>query len=92
MRKYHIPFFDRTYITSIDSEKLREFDKWRIEQFDRVPAKSTLLNHNAAMQLVFKEAVDHKWMLAAQESSLSANGAIIDFKTNCTLIMLKVQF
>ena len=75
LRKYHIPFFDRTYITSIDSEKLREFDKWRIEQFDRVPAKSTLLNHNAAMQLVFKEAVDHKWMLAAQVPSLSTKGA-----------------
>jgi len=75
LRKYHIPFFDRTYITSIDSEKLREFDKWRIEQFDRVPAKSTLLNHNAAMQLVFKEAVDQKWMLAAQVPSLSTKGA-----------------
>lgn len=74
LRKYHIPFFDRTYITSIDSEKLREFNDWRIKQFDRVPAKSTLLNHNAAMQLVFKEAVDHKWMLAAQVPSLSTKG------------------
>ena len=74
LRKYHIPFFDRTYITSIDSEKLREFNDWRVEQFDRVPAKSTLLNHNAAMQLVFKEAVDHKWMLAAQVPSLSTKG------------------
>lgn len=75
LRKYHIPFFDRTYITSIDSDKLREFDKWRIEQFGREPAKSTLLNHNAAMQLVFKEAVDQKWMLAAQVPSLSTKGA-----------------
>ncbi|PHY60413.1 integrase, partial [Shewanella xiamenensis] len=74
LRKYHIPFFDRTHITSIDSDKLREFDKWRIEQFGREPAKSTLLNHNAAMQLVFKEAVDHKWMLAAQVPSLSTKG------------------
>jgi len=75
LRKYHIPFFDRTYITSIDSDKLREFDQWRIEQFGREPAKSTLLNHNAAMQLVFKEAVDLKWMLAAQVPSLSTKGA-----------------
>ncbi|GGM78301.1 site-specific integrase [Shewanella xiamenensis] len=75
LRKYHIPFFDRTYITSIDSDKLREFDKWRIEHFGREPAKSTLLNHNAAMQLVFKEAVDQKWMLAAQVPSLSTKGA-----------------
>ncbi|MGL5668626.1 MAG: site-specific integrase, partial [Shewanella sp.] len=74
LRKYHVPFFDRTYITSIDSEKLRAFDLWRIEQFGREPAKSTLLNHNAAMQLVFKEAVDQKWMLAAQVPSLSTKG------------------
>lgn len=26
LRKYHIPFFDRTYITSINNEKLRDFD------------------------------------------------------------------
>ncbi|WP_137223218.1 site-specific integrase [Shewanella sp. MEBiC00475] len=75
LHKYHIPFFDRTYITSIDAEKLREFNKWRVEQFKRVPAKSTLLNHNAAMQLVFKEAVENKWMLAAQVPSLSTKGA-----------------
>ncbi|WP_249195831.1 hypothetical protein [Shewanella sp. M16] len=75
LRKYHIPFFDRTYITSIDSAKLREFDKWRVERLGREPAKSTLLNHNAALQLVFKEAVDCKWMLAAQVPSLSTKGA-----------------
>lgn len=26
LKKYHIPFFDRTYITSIDQLKLNEFD------------------------------------------------------------------
>lgn len=76
LRKYHIPFFDRTYITSIDTDKLRQFDNWRIEQFGgSPPAKSTLLNHNAAMQLVFKEAVDRKWMLAAQVPKLSTKGS-----------------
>ncbi|MFV0596804.1 tyrosine-type recombinase/integrase [Shewanella sp.] len=75
LHKYHIPFFDRTYITSIDSEKLRAFDLWRAEQFGREPTKSMLQNHNAAMQMVFKEAVDQKWMLAAQVPSLSTKGA-----------------
>ena len=28
--KYHIPYFDRTYITSIDQDKIRDFDIWRI--------------------------------------------------------------
>ncbi|MCD8476301.1 MAG: hypothetical protein LRY40_08330 [Shewanella fodinae] len=57
LRKYIFLFRYRTYITSIDVEKLRAFDIWRTEQLGRNPAKSTLLNHNAAMQLVFKEAV-----------------------------------
>ncbi|MDP4536333.1 site-specific integrase [Alkalimonas collagenimarina] len=74
LEKYHIPFFDRTYITSIDSEKLREFDVWRESKFKRKPARSTLMTHNAAMQMVFKEAVNSKWMLAVQVPSLSTNG------------------
>ena len=50
LKKYHIPFFDRTYITSIDQDKLKEFDIWRIQKAGKVLNKSTLLNHNAALQ------------------------------------------
>lgn len=75
LEKYHIPFFDRTYITSIDSDKLREFDIWRAEKLKRLPAKSTLMTHNAALQMVFKEAIDSKWMLAVQVPPLSTDGA-----------------
>lgn len=73
LQKYHIPFFDRTYITSIDAEKLYEFDIWRAEKLKRKPAKSTLMTHNAAMHLVFKEAVRNKWMLPAQVPELSTD-------------------
>jgi integrase len=48
LRKYHIPYFDRTYITSIDQDKILAFEGWRIEAAGRVPAKSTILTHNAA--------------------------------------------
>jgi len=74
LRKYHIPYFDRTYITSIDQDKIKDFDKWRIEEFKRVPAKSTLQNHNAALQMVFKEAIERKWMIAMQVPVLNSNG------------------
>jgi hypothetical protein len=74
LRKYHIPYFDRTYITSIDQDKIKGFDKWRIEEFNRIPAKSTLQNHNAALQMVFKEAIDRKWMIAMQVPVLNSNG------------------
>ncbi|ACJ31125.1 Phage integrase [Shewanella piezotolerans WP3] len=74
LRKYHIPYFDRMFITSIDQEVVREFDKWRIEEFKRIPAKSTIQTHNAALQMVFKEAVVRKWMLPMQVPVLNSDG------------------
>lgn len=74
LQNYHIPFFDRTFITSINSDKLHEFDEWRAQKMKRRPARSTLLTHNAAMQMVFKEAIESKWMLAAQVPSLTTDG------------------
>lgn len=75
LRKYHIPFFERTYITSIDQPKLREFEQWRIKKVGRVLAKSTILNHNAGMQMVFKVAIENQWMLPIQVPVLSNVGA-----------------
>ncbi len=75
LKKYHIPFFDRTYITAIDQSKISEFEVWR-RQHNKglVLAKSTILTHNAALQLVFKEAIENKWMIAAQVPTLSNDG------------------
>ncbi|NQZ07026.1 MAG: site-specific integrase [Algicola sp.] len=69
-----IPYFDRTYITSIDQDKILAFKGWRIETAGRVPAKSTILTHNTALQMVFKEAIDKKWMLPVQVPILSNKG------------------
>ena len=76
LNKYHIPFFDRTHITSINRQKLMEFDRWRIDKLKRVPAQSTLKSHNAAMQRVFDEAVIRNWMTQAQVPNLSASGGV----------------
>lgn len=73
LQKYHIPFFDRIFITSINTEKLREFDTWREEKLKRKPARSTIMTHNAAMQMVFKEAIEGKWMLASQVPNLNTD-------------------
>ncbi len=74
LKRYHIPFFDKTYITSIDADKLREFDTWRIKLMGKMPSKSTILTHNAALQMVFKEALHNKWLLPVQVPSLSTDG------------------
>ena len=76
LQRYHIPFFDRTHITSIDHAKLAEFDSWRAMQLGRTPAQSTLKTHNAAMQRVFEEAVWRKWMVPNQIPSLSVSSGV----------------
>jgi integrase len=76
LRNYHIPYFDRKFITSIDQEAVRAFDLWRNEKLKRVPAKSTLQTHNSAFQMVFKEAIERKWMLPVQVPILHSNGVM----------------
>ncbi|MBK9988754.1 MAG: hypothetical protein IPP21_18165 [Betaproteobacteria bacterium] len=86
LERYHMPFFDRTHITSIDYEKLGAFDVWRAAKFGRAPAQSTLKTHNAALQRVFDEAVIRKWMTQSKVPSLSsASGAtdVAHWTTNC---------
>tara|TARA_R110002050_G_scaffold286437_1_gene436834 strand:+ start:53 stop:1144 length:1092 start_codon:yes stop_codon:yes gene_type:complete len=74
LRKYFIPFFDQTFITSIDQDKILKFEAWRIDKLKRVPAKSTILTHNAALQMFFKEAIEKQWMLPVQVPVLSNKG------------------
>lgn len=74
LNRYHIPFFDRTYITSIDQDKLREFNTWRIEKAGKVLSRSAIQNHNAAMQMVFAEAVENQWMLPIQIPVMTSEG------------------
>lgn len=76
LQKYHIPFFDRTYITSIDHQKLAEFDVWRVKRLGRTPAQSTLKCHNAALHKVFDEAVIRRWLTPGQIPVLSSAGGI----------------
>jgi integrase len=76
LNRYHIPFFDRLHITSIDQQKLSEFDAWRTNELGRVPAQSTMLTHNAALQRVFDEAVLRKWVTHSQLPNLSVKGGV----------------
>ncbi len=74
LNKYHKEFFKREYITSIDQQMLINFDTWRIKEAKRHLAHSTILNHNAAMNRVFDEAVRNKWLMQSNVPKLSNNG------------------
>lgn len=56
LRKYHIPFFGKMKINKITDEKIEDFNVFREKIFGKPFSKSTILNHNAAMNKVFKLA------------------------------------
>lgn len=66
LNRYHIPYFDNINIKDIDAQMLLDFDSFRTKLLGRVPAKSTISNHNAALQRVFDEAVVGKHITALE--------------------------
>jgi len=74
INKYLIPYFGKTPISDIDRQALFDFDKWRTEQAGRVLAKSTILNHNAALMRVFDEAEIGKIITHTQVPKLKNTG------------------
>ncbi len=69
-----IPYFGEFNISDIDALALKDFDAWRIEKLTRVPAKSTINNHNAAMQRVLDEAVIRNIITHTEVPKLKNNG------------------
>ena len=74
INKYFIPFFGKTYITSLDHEAIREFNDWRVKKIGRAPSGSTLNTHNTAMKRVFDEAVARGYLTAGKVPVLKNNG------------------
>lgn len=74
INKYLIPFFGKLDVSSINMAKLAEFDAWRVQQLGRLPAHSTVLNHNAALNRVFDEAEQRGWITSAIRPSLRNRG------------------
>ena len=71
---YLIPALGNRLITSIDSAALDHLDVDRIKRMGREPSNSTLLSHNAALNLVFDEAVIRNFLTEANRPKLEAKG------------------
>lgn len=74
LRKYLVPYFGKHSVDKIDAALLGDFDEWRAEQMGKVPTKSTVATHNAALNLVLAEAEQRGWLSAAQRPVLANNG------------------
>ena len=72
--KYLVPFFGKYKIDSIDYPLLEQFDAWRGKRMEKKPRRSTMLNHNAALNRVFDEAVIRGFMVESNRPKLVARG------------------
>lgn len=61
INRHLIPYFGKTTLDNV-KDKYRGYHNYITEQFGRVPAKSTLCNHHAALQLVLDEALERGWL------------------------------
>lgn len=71
---YLIPFFGKYNVDSITAPLLQQFDAWRTSKLGRVPASSTITNHNSALNKVFEYALQHGWITQAVVPVLQNKG------------------
>lgn len=71
---YLIPILGNRLITNIDNAALDHLDAERIRMMEKTPSKSTLLSHNAALNLVFDEAVLRNFLTDLNRPKLEAKG------------------
>ena len=74
IQKYLIPFFGKHKIDSVDYQLVEQFSAWRDKRMEKKPRRSTLLNHNAALNRVFDEAVIRGFMVESNRPKLVAKG------------------
>lgn len=74
INRYLIPILGKYSITNIDRAALDHLASERIRLMNKVPTKSTLMNHNAALNRVFDEAVLRQFMPEISRPKLEAKG------------------
>ena len=74
LNKWLIPYFSGTDITKIDLAAVTAFDTWRTARSGKVPAQSTINNHNSALNCVLDEAELNGWIVKSLRPTLLNKG------------------
>jgi hypothetical protein len=65
--QYFIPYFGNYSIDRITTQRLEDFEEWRLNKMNSLQmAKSTLNKHNSAVTKVFKLAFSRNWLSEEQ--------------------------
>ncbi len=74
INNYLVPALGKMFVDNIDFKALEKLDAYRIRVMGKVPKKSTLVTHNAALNRVFDEAILRGFMNEANRPKLVAKG------------------
>ena len=74
LNKWLIPYFGGTDIAKLDLAAVTAFDAWRTAQSGKVPAQSTINNHNSALNRVLDEAELNGWIVKSMRPTLLNKG------------------
>ena len=85
LNKWFIPYFGGTDIAKLDLAAVTAFDAWRTEQNGKVPAQSTINNHNAALNRVLDEAELNGWIVKSLRPTLLNKGVKTESRGSFTV-------
>ena len=85
LNKWLIPYFGGTDIAKLDLAAVTAFDVWRTEQNGKVPAQSTINNHNAALNRVLDEAELNGWIVKSLRPTLLNKGVKTESRGSFTV-------
>lgn len=75
IQDYLVPCLGKLTITNIDTAALAKLETFRNTKMGKIPSRSTLLTHNAALNKVFDEAEERGFLNKATRPKLVAIGA-----------------
>ena len=85
LNKWLIPYFGGTDIAKLDLAAVTALDAWRTEQNGKVPAQSTINNHNAALNRVLDEAELNGWIVKSLRPTLLNKGVKTESRGSFTV-------
>jgi len=85
IEKYFIPALGKYAVNNIDYKALEVLNNARIKKMQKQPTRSTLLNHNAAMKMIFDEAIYKGYMVELNRPKLVAKGKTSERRAEFTL-------
>ena len=85
IENYLIPILGKMHVDNITYDILEKYEKKREKIMNRIPTRSTVLNHNAALNKVFDKAIQRGFMFQSSKPTLKAYGKLSERRAEFSL-------